>query len=75
MTQKPYPEVQKHRIDSYREVGWLTTGKDSPDDNRFDLRPFLYPPFTAAYKKIEAAVSAIEVAGLRRPVQEEKKDA
>jgi NAD+ synthase (glutamine-hydrolysing) len=46
----------------------------SPDDNRFDLRPFLYPPFTAAYKKIEAAVSAMGAAGSRRPVQEEKKN-
>lgn len=25
----------------------------SCDDNRFDLRPFLYPPFTYAYRKIE----------------------
>lgn len=25
----------------------------SPDDNRFDLRPFLYPAFTAPYRKIE----------------------
>lgn len=49
------------------ESGANTPRKDSPDDNRFDLRPFLYPPFTAAYKKIEAAVFAMGADGLRRP--------
>ncbi|KAK7556900.1 hypothetical protein IWX49DRAFT_559083 [Phyllosticta citricarpa] len=28
----------------------------SPDDNRFDLRPFLYPVFSWPYKKIEEAL-------------------
>ena len=32
----------------------------SPEDNRFDLRPFLLPPFTWAYRKIERAVQALE---------------
>ncbi|KAI5780823.1 hypothetical protein EDC01DRAFT_620360 [Geopyxis carbonaria] len=31
----------------------------SPDDNRFDLRPFLYPQFSWPYKKIEETVSRI----------------
>jgi NAD+ synthase (glutamine-hydrolysing) len=35
----------------------------SPDDNRFDLRPFLYPSFSWAYKKIEASVAGLEKAG------------
>ncbi|KAF2101608.1 glutamine-dependent NAD(+) synthetase with GAT domain-containing protein [Rhizodiscina lignyota] len=32
----------------------------SPDDNRFDLRPFLYPPLNFAYQKIESALRLIE---------------
>ncbi|KAI9684096.1 MAG: glutamine-dependent NAD(+) synthetase [Trizodia sp. TS-e1964] len=32
----------------------------SPDDNRFDLRPFVYPVFTWPYKKIEIALAALE---------------
>lgn len=34
----------------------------SPDDNRFDLRPFLYPSFTWWYRKIEAKVEEMEAA-------------
>lgn len=36
----------------------------SPDDNRFDLRPFLYPPFyeSWSFKKIDEAVARIEEA-------------
>lgn len=32
----------------------------SPDDNRFDLRPFLYPSFSWPYKKIEDALGRME---------------
>ncbi|GJC84018.1 glutamine-dependent NAD(+) synthetase [Colletotrichum liriopes] len=34
----------------------------SPDDNRFDLRPFLYPPFwkSWSFKKIDAELAKIE---------------
>ena len=32
----------------------------SPDDNRFDLRPFLLPPFSWAYRKIESCISMLE---------------
>ena len=32
----------------------------SPDDNRFDLRPFLYPSFTWPYKKMMESVEAFE---------------
>jgi NAD+ synthase (glutamine-hydrolysing) len=35
----------------------------SPDDNRFDLRPFLYPSFNWAYTKIERALGIIEDGG------------
>ena len=31
----------------------------SPDDNRFDLRPFLYPSFSWPFGKIEERVAAI----------------
>jgi hypothetical protein len=43
--------------------------------NRFNLRSFVLPPFTAIYKKIEAVVSAMGAAGLRHPVMEDKKKA
>lgn len=32
----------------------------SPDDNRYDLRPFLYPTLTWAYGKIESALQRLE---------------
>ncbi len=32
----------------------------SPDDNRFDLRPFLYPTFSWPYRKIEAWLDQYE---------------
>jgi NAD+ synthase (glutamine-hydrolysing) len=34
----------------------------SPDDNRFDLRPFLYPPFwkSWSFKKIDEELDQIE---------------
>ncbi len=32
----------------------------SPDDNRYDLRPFLYPSFSWPYKKIERHVEKLE---------------
>ncbi|KAL4913140.1 hypothetical protein BDW62DRAFT_170328 [Aspergillus aurantiobrunneus] len=35
----------------------------SPDDNRHDLRQFLYPPFTWAYKKMEESVKFWEEKG------------
>jgi NAD+ synthase (glutamine-hydrolysing) len=35
----------------------------SPDDHRYDMRPFLYPPFTAQYRKMESAVEALENGG------------
>jgi len=35
----------------------------SPDDNRFDLRPFLYPSLNWAYAKIERVVEAFERKG------------
>ncbi|KAF1997363.1 glutamine-dependent NAD(+) synthetase with GAT domain-containing protein [Amniculicola lignicola CBS 123094] len=37
----------------------------SPDDNRFDLRPFLYPPFfeSWSFKKIDELVQKLEAKG------------
>lgn len=36
--------------------------RKAPDDNRFDLRPFLYPPFwkSWSFKKIDAELERIE---------------
>lgn len=36
----------------------------SPDDKRYDLRPFLYPQLTWAWRKIERAVERLEMRGL-----------
>ena len=35
----------------------------SPDDNRYDLRPFLYPKFTWAYQKMRESVEGLEARG------------
>ncbi|APA07381.1 hypothetical protein SS1G_13042 [Sclerotinia sclerotiorum 1980 UF-70] len=46
----------------------------SPDDNRYDLRPFLYPGFSFAYRKIEKALNAMGIAADKKPeVDGEKK--
>lgn len=41
----------------------------SPDDNRYDLRPFLYPGFTWAYKKMEENVIAWEARAGKKVVK------
>ncbi|MCJ1284309.1 glutamine-dependent NAD(+) synthetase [Xylographa opegraphella] len=46
----------------------------SPDDNRFDLRPFLYPSFDFAYRKIERTIKAMGTAGMTRPEGAEKNE-
>ena len=38
----------------------------SPDDNRFDLRPFLLPPFEWPYRKMEEDVVAWEMRGEKK---------
>lgn len=40
----------------------LHANEYSPDDNRFDMRPFLYPPFfeSLSYKKIDEEVERLE---------------
>jgi NAD+ synthase (glutamine-hydrolysing) len=43
----------------------------SPDDNRFDLRPFLYPSWFG-FKAIEKRIAAMGESGTRVP--EGKKD-
>ncbi|KAL8771461.1 MAG: hypothetical protein Q9209_003131 [Squamulea sp. 1 TL-2023] len=42
----------------------------SPDDNRFDLRPFLYPGFDWAYAKIDRDVERRERTTQEKPGQE-----
>lgn len=37
------------------------------DDNRFDLRPFLYPGFEHAYRKIEATIARMGERGTKIP--------
>lgn len=47
----------------------------SPDDNRFDLRPFLYPSFTAPYRKIEKLLERLGDRADKRPDEQMKKEA
>ncbi len=35
------------------------------DDNRFDMRPFLYPSFDWQYRKIERAIKQMGPAGTK----------
>lgn len=43
------------------------------DDNRFDLRPFLYPGWDWAWKKIERSIAAMGETGTKIPKGEEGK--
>ncbi|KAF2455564.1 hypothetical protein BDY21DRAFT_289192 [Lineolata rhizophorae] len=43
----------------------------SPDDNRYDLRPFLYPVFTWPYKKIEDALRRHEEGAAQKEIKSE----
>ncbi|KAK8161701.1 hypothetical protein IWX90DRAFT_438468 [Phyllosticta citrichinensis] len=43
----------------------------SPDDNRFDLRPFLYPVFSWPYKKIEEALRKHEEGNVKGELKAE----
>ncbi|RAH85059.1 glutamine-dependent NAD(+) synthetase [Aspergillus japonicus CBS 114.51] len=53
--------INRHKMTvltpSYHAEGY------SPDDNRHDLRQFLYPPFTWAYQKMEESVKYWEEKG------------
>ncbi|KAI4277554.1 MAG: hypothetical protein LQ337_001676 [Flavoplaca oasis] len=44
----------------------------SPDDNRFDLRPFLYPGFDWQYAKIDRDVERREEVKIRTGEEEEE---
>ena len=44
------------------------------NDHRFDLRPFLYPPFTFTNRAIERAIAAMGTAGTRKPEVAGKED-
>ena len=46
----------------------------SPDDNRFDLRPFLYPPFTLQEEYIDNIVNKKNNAGLQNNITSGKKN-
>ena len=46
----------------------------SPDDNRFDLRPFLYPSFDFQYRKIEREIAKMGIDGTRKPKVALKED-
>ncbi|KAH8685499.1 glutamine-dependent NAD(+) synthetase-like protein [Tricladium varicosporioides] len=45
----------------------------SPDDNRFDMRPFLYPSFDWAWRKIERSIEGMGEKGTRVPEGAEEK--
>ena len=47
---------------SFHRTPALHSNDYSPDDNRYDLRPFLYPPFyqSWSFKKIDEELARIE---------------
>ncbi|KAH6658121.1 putative glutamine dependent NAD+ synthetase [Truncatella angustata] len=62
-----YYAINRHKMTTLTPA--LHSNDYSPDDNRFDLRPFLYPPFfgSLAFKCIDADLAKIEA-------QDEHKD-
>lgn len=62
-----YYAINRHKMTTLTPS--LHSNDYSPDDNRFDLRPFLYPPFyqSLAFKCIDRDLEKIEA-------QNEEKD-
>ncbi|KAK2763064.1 glutamine-dependent NAD(+) synthetase [Arachnomyces sp. PD_36] len=58
-----YYAINRHKMTTMTPAYHAETY--SPDDNRFDLRPFCYPPFfeSWSYKKIDEEVEQIEKRG------------
>lgn len=57
-------------------LGFLTIVQEnySPDDNRFDLRPFLYPArFPWQFKKIDQVAAALPDRSRKGPGQDKTK--
>lgn len=61
-----YYAINRHKMTTMTPAYHAETY--SPDDNRFDMRPFLYPPFyeSWSFKKIDEAVERIEKAEQER---------
>ncbi|OAK96376.1 glutamine-dependent NAD(+) synthetase with GAT domain-containing protein [Phaeosphaeriaceae sp. SRC1lsM3a] len=61
-----YYAINRHKMTTMTPAYHAETY--SPDDNRFDMRPFLYPPFyeSWSFKKIDEAVDRIEKAEKER---------
>ncbi|KAL9100957.1 MAG: hypothetical protein Q9187_009298 [Circinaria calcarea] len=53
--------VNRHKMTTMTPA--LHMEQYSPDDNRFDLRPFVYPVFSWPYRKIEEALRGYEGGG------------
>jgi NAD+ synthase (glutamine-hydrolysing) len=55
-----YYAINRHKMTTLTPA--LHSNDYSPDDNRFDMRPFLYPPFyqSFSFKKIDEDVERIE---------------
>ena len=58
-----YYAINRHKMTTLTPS--LHSNEYSPDDNRFDLRPFLYPPFFQNYsfKRIDEELEKIEKMG------------
>ncbi|KAK0837754.1 glutamine-dependent NAD(+) synthetase [Friedmanniomyces endolithicus] len=53
-----YYAVNRHKMTTMTPGLYLESY--TPDDNRFDLRPFLYPRFTFEHRKIEGMLKTME---------------
>jgi NAD+ synthase (glutamine-hydrolysing) len=52
-----YYAINRHKMTTMTPGLYLESY--TPDDNRFDLRPFLYPRFTFEYRKIEDMIDKV----------------
>jgi NAD+ synthase (glutamine-hydrolysing) len=63
-----YYAINRHKMTTLTPA--LHCNDYSPDDNRFDLRPFLYPPFWQSwgFKKIDRELEKMEKARAEKHV-------
>lgn len=53
-----YYAINRHKMTTMTPGLYLESY--TPDDNRYDLRPFLYPRFTFEHRKIENMLKRME---------------
>lgn len=62
-----YYAINRHKMTTMTPGLYLESY--TPDDNRYDLRPFLYPRFTFEHRKIENMLRKVSDPTTKRPVR------